>query len=141
MDRGAWRATVYGVAESRTGLKRRTTLSTLELLIYTLCVKKTETKTWVNVLHCLTHFPSKSANLPAFQNECLSPFLTLSSEPEIQHHLFTHPFPQGKTNKQKALLTKSAPVVPRFSLSPVTHLLMALDREAVLFNWVISRGF
>ena len=100
MDRGAWRATVYGVAESRTGLKRRTTLSTLELLIYTLCVKKTETKTWVNVLHCLTHFPSKSANLPAFQNECLSPFLTLSSEPEIQHHLFTHPFPQGKTNKQ-----------------------------------------
>ena len=74
MDRGAWQATVHGVAKGRTGLKRCTTLSTLELLIYTLCVKKTETKTWVNVLHCLTHFPNKSANFPVFQDECLSPF-------------------------------------------------------------------
>ena len=142
MDRGAWQATVHGVAKGRTGLKRCTILSTLELLIYTLCVKKTETKTWVNVLHCLTHFPNKSANFPVFQDECLLPFFTLSSEPEIEHHLSLIPFPQGKqTNKQKTLLTKSAPMVPGFSLCPVTHLLMALDREAILLNWIISKDF
>ena len=55
-----------------------------------------ETETWVNVL---THFPNKSANLPVFQNECLSPFLTLSSEPEMEHQLSLIPFPR-ETNKQ-----------------------------------------
>lgn len=60
--------------------------------------KKTETETWVNILHCLTHFPNKSAPLPVGRNKWLSPFFTLSSKPEIGHHLSLIPFPQEKKN-------------------------------------------
>ena len=98
MDRGAWQATVWGLQRVGHDWNDVPHLAHWSFS-YTHYVWKKQRQKPGLMSCCLTHFPNKSANLTVFQNECLSPFFTLSSEPEMEHHLSLIPFPR-ETNKQ-----------------------------------------